>query len=177
MNRHELAAAIYETSHLTGEFCLRSGAVSSHYFDKYRFEGDPRLLAAVVDALKDLIPTDTEVLAGLELGGVPLVTMLSHVTGLPSVFVRKAPKSYGTRRVAEGGDIADRRLLIVEDVVTSGGQVIESARALRGLSAHVSAAVCVVDRQAGGRDSLEADGIQLRSLFRMTELTGSTALA
>jgi orotate phosphoribosyltransferase len=177
MNRQELAAAIYKTSHLTGEFHLRSGVVSGHYFDKYRFEGDPRLLAAVVDALKDLIPTDTEVLAGLELGGVPLVTMLSHVTGLPAIFVRKAPKAYGTRRVAEGGDVADRRLLLVEDVVTSGGQVFESARALRGLSAHVSAALCVVDREAGGRASLHEEGILLRSLFRMEELTASTALA
>jgi orotate phosphoribosyltransferase len=171
MNRHELAAAIYRTSHLAGEFRLRSGAVSSHYFDKYRFEGDPRLLAVVVGALKDLIPTDTEMLAGLELGGVPLATMLSHATGLPAVFVRKAPKPYGTQRLAEGGDIADRRLVLVEDVVTSGGQVLESACALRRLSAHVSTAVCVVDREAGGRESLEANGIQLHSLFRMKELT------
>ena len=176
MKRQELAATLYRTSHLTGEFYLRSGAVSSHYFDKYRFEGDPRLLAAVVDALKDLIPIDTEVLAGLELGGVPLVTMLSQVTGLPAIFVRKAPKSYGTQRLAEGGEIANRRLLVVEDVVTSGGQVLESARALRGLSAHVSAAVCVVDREAGGGELLEADGIQLHSLFRMKELTRTTAL-
>lgn len=176
MNRRELATAIYRASHLTGEFYLRSGAVSSHYFDKYRFEGDPRLLAAVVHALKDLIPIDAEVLAGLELGGVPLVTMLSQVTGLPAIFVRKAPKSYGTQRLAEGGEIAGRRLLLVEDVVTSGGQVLESARALRGLSARVSAAVCVVDREAGGRELLEADGIQLHSLFRMNELTGATAL-
>lgn len=172
MTREELAAAIYSASHLTGEFHLRSGAISSHYFDKYRFESDPRLLAAVVDALKDLIPADTDVIAGLELGGVPLVTMLSQVTGLPAVFVRKAPKPYGTRRLAEGNDVAGRRLLLVEDVVTSGGQVLESARALRGLSAHVSAALSVIDREAGGRESLEAAGIQLYALFRMEELEG-----
>lgn len=176
MNRHELGAAIYKTSHLTGEFYLRSGAMSSEYFDKYRFEGSPRLLAAVIDALKDLIPTDTDALAGLELGGVPLVTLLSQVTGLPAVFVRKAPKSYGTQRLAEGGEIANRRLLLVEDVVTSGGHVLESARALRGLSARVSAAVCVIDRESGGRESLDADGIQLYSLFRMKELTETAAL-
>ena len=175
MNRRELAAAIYTVSHLTGEFFLRSGAVSTHYFDKYRFESDPQLLAAIVGALKDLIPPDTELLAGLELGGVPLVTMLSHATGLPAVFVRKAAKSYGTRRLAEGADIAGRRLLVVEDVITSGGQVIESAHALRALSAHVSAALCVIDREAGGLEALAADGIRLHALFRMSELAEAAA--
>ena len=171
MNRNELAVAVYRASHLTGEFLLRSGAMSNHYFDKYGFEGDPRLLEAVVDALRDLIPSDTEVLAGLELGGVPLATMLSHVTGLPAVFVRKAPKSYGTRRLAEGGEIVDRRILLVEDVVTSGGQVLDSALALRSACAQVSTALCVIDRDAGGCDLLEAHGIRLYSLFRMKELT------
>jgi orotate phosphoribosyltransferase len=175
MNRRELAAAVFEASHLTGEFRLRSGAVSNRYFDKYRFEGDPRLLKMVADALSDLVPAGTEVLAGLELGGVPLATMLSQTTGLPAVFVRKAPKSYGTCRLAEGGDIAGRKLLLVEDVVTSGGQVAESTHALRALGGDVSAALCVIDRESGGSGLLAADGITLSSLFRMSELEEAAA--
>ena len=175
MNRRELAAAVYQASHLTGEFRLRSGAVSNRYFDKYRFEGNPRLLKIIADALSDLVPAHTEVLAGLELGGVPLATVLSQTTGLPAVFVRKAPKSYGTCRLAEDGDIAGRKLLLVEDVVTSGGQVAESAHALRALGGDVSAALCVIDRDSGGSGLLAADGITLSSLFRMSELEEAAA--
>lgn len=116
-----LARRIHAAAHLTGEFTLRSGQVSTEYFDKYLFESDPELLRAVVDELVTLIPADTEVLAGLELGGVPLATVASQQTGLPAVFVRKAAKEYGTRRIAEGGSVAGRRVTVIEDVVTTGG--------------------------------------------------------
>ncbi len=166
----ELAAAIFRTSHLEGEFRLRSGALSGEYFDKYRFESDPRLLRAVATALTDLVPPNAQVLAGLELGGIPLATMLSQSTGLPTVFVRKAAKLYGTCRLAEGCGISGRTLVLVEDVVTSGGQLVESARSLRALGAFVRDAVCVIDREAGGPALLGEAGIALHSLFRMTEL-------
>ncbi len=81
-DRTELAHRIYERAHLTGQFTLRSGAVSTEYFDKYLFEGDPELLATIAEALASLVPPGTEALAGLELGGVPLATMCSKVTGL-----------------------------------------------------------------------------------------------
>ncbi len=175
MDRRQLAAAIHHASHLTGEFRLRSGAVSNHYFDKYRFESNPQLLRRIVEALAELVPDNTQALAGLELGGVPLATMLSQVTDLPAVFVRKAPKSYGTCRLAEGGEIVGRRFLVVEDVVTSGGQVLESARALRALGGEVSAALCVIDRESGGASVLGAESIMLHALFRMSELEEAVA--
>ena len=121
MDRRELATAIHRASHLTGESRLRSGAVSNHYFEKCRLESDPKLLRTIVEALVKLVPADTQMLAGLELGGVPVAMMLSQVTGLPAVFIRKALKSYGTCCLAEGGEIIGCRLLVVEDVVTSGG--------------------------------------------------------
>ena len=170
MERSELAAAIYRTSHLRGEFRLRSGALSDEYFDKYRFESDPQLLRAIAAALLGLMPANAQVVAGLELGGVPLATMLSQLAGLPTRFVRKAAKPYGTCRLAEGGDISGRNLVLVEDVVTSGGQLIESAMALRSLGGEVSDALCVIDREAGGAALLASAGIALHSLFRMTEL-------
>jgi orotate phosphoribosyltransferase len=109
-------------------------------------------------------------LAGLELGGVPLATMLSQATGLPTLFVRKQAKTYGTCRLAEGGEIAGRRLCIVEDVVTSGGAILDAARELRAAGAHLGPVICVIDRESGGADKLAADGLTLQALFTMTEL-------
>ena len=98
-----LAAAVRDASHLTGEFTLRSGTTATDYFDKYQFEARPDLLAAVAEALVPLVPKDIEVLAGLELGGIPIVTALSLHTGLPAAFVRKQAKTYGTARPAGAG--------------------------------------------------------------------------
>jgi orotate phosphoribosyltransferase len=170
VNRAELARRVYDVSHLTGTFTLRSGAVSNEYFDKYRFESDPALLRALAEAMAPLVPAGTDGLAGLELGGVPLATMLSQVTGLPAYFVRKEAKPYGTAQLAEGGDITGRRLLVVEDVVTSGGQIVISCGDLRERGAVVEDAVCVIDREAGGPAALAAIGVELRPLFRMSEL-------
>ncbi len=165
-----LAARVFAASHLTGTFVLRSGRTADHYFDKYRFESDPALLREIVDALVPLVPAGVEGLAGLELGGVPLATMLSSVTGLPAYFVRKQPKKYGTEQVCEGGDIAGRRLAIVEDVVTTGGQIVLSVQDLRTAGAVVEHALCVIDREGGGADVTAAEGIDLHALFTMRQL-------
>ncbi len=165
-----LAARVYAASHVTGTFVLRSGRRADQYFDKYRFESDPALLAEITEALVPLVPEGTEGLAGLELGGVPLATMLSAATGLPAFFVRKEPKKYGTERVCEGGEVAGRRLLIVEDVVTTGGQIVLSAQDLRAERAFVDHALCVIDREGGGTGVLSAEGIVLHSLFTMRAL-------
>jgi orotate phosphoribosyltransferase len=168
-----LASRIFAVSHLTGTFVLRSGRTADRYFDKYRFESDPVLLAEIVQALVPMVPPDTEVLGGLELGGVPLATVMSAVTGLPAVFVRKQAKKYGTERICEGGDIGGKRVLIVEDVVTTGGQIVLSAQDLRKEGAIVSCALCVIDREAGGGSVVGAEGIELRPLFAMSELDQS----
>lgn len=165
-----LGRRIYRRSHLTGEFRLRSGAVSDEYFDKYLFESDPELLRAVAEGVVALLPPSVQVVAGLELGGVPLATMVSQLSGLPTLFVRKAPKDYGTCRLAEGGEIAGRRLAVIEDVVTSGGQLIESCAALQERGADVVGVFCVIDREAGGADNLSSRGLTLHSLFTLSQL-------
>lgn len=170
MDRDALARTIYERSHLTGEFRLRSGVVSDEYFDKYLFESDPALLTSIGEALVPLLPPGIEALAGLELGGVPLATMLSQLTGLPALFVRKEAKTYGTGRLAEGGDVDGRRLTVIEDVVTSGGQVVASCGDLRERGAIVEHVVCVIDRESGGAKSLAEIDVELRALFTMSEL-------
>lgn len=174
-SHHALAKRIYERAHLEGEFRLRSGITSSEYFDKYLFESDPELLREVSAALASLLPTEAQAVAGLELGGVPLATMVSQVSGLPALFVRKEAKSYGTCRLAEGGEVAGQRLAVIEDVVTSGGQLIESCGALRDRGAEIATVLCVIDREAGGADALASEGLELRSLFRMSELRTAAA--
>lgn len=171
MNLAELGERIYRTAHLTGEFVLRSGATTGEYFDKYRFEADPVLLDAIAEAMAPLVPADVEVLAGLEMGGIPVVTALGRHTGLPCAFVRKEAKTYGTCRLAEGADIAGRRVLVVEDVVTSGGQIVLSTAELRALGADVREALCVIDREQGGGESLAAADITLHSLLTAGALT------
>lgn len=165
-----LAKKVSEASHLTGKFLLRSGATSTEYFDKYRFEAQPALLREVAEHLAERLPKNFDALAGLEMGGIPIATMLSQITGKPTLFVRKKAKEYGTCRFAEGGEVNGRRLLIVEDVVTSGGQIIESVRALRSDGAIISEVVCVIDRQAGGRENLAKVGLSLVSLFTKQDL-------
>jgi orotate phosphoribosyltransferase len=167
----ELGERIYRTAHLTGEFVLRSGMTTHEYFDKYQFEGDPVLLDAIAEAMVPLVPTDIEVLAGLEMGGIPVVTALSRHTGLPCSFVRKKAKAYGTARLAEGADIKGRRVLVVEDVVTSGGQIVLSTTELRALGADIREALCVIDREQGGRESLAAANLTLHSLLTAGDLT------
>lgn len=170
MDRDALARAIHATAHLTGSFTLRSGVTSNEYFDKYRFEAEPALLLAIAQAMAPLVPAGSDALAGLELGGIPLVTMLSQVTGLPARFVRKVAKTYGTCNLAEGGDIAGLRLCVVEDVVTSGGALLDAVAALREAELDVCAAICVVDREEGGASAVAAAGVPFHPLFTVSDL-------
>ena len=166
----DLARKIYQTSYLRGEFQLRSGAVSHEYFDKYLFESDPMLLNEIAQEMSHFIPENVEALAGLEMGGIPIATVLCQITGLPALFVRKEAKPYGSRKLAEGGSVDGKKLLIVEDVVTTGGQIIQAAQALHQRGAVVEDVVCVVDREAGGRENLANVGLHVQALFTMTDL-------
>ena len=165
-----LAKRIYDTAHITGDFTLRSGAKSNEYFDKYLFEADPDLLKHIALAMVKLVPPGIDALAGLEMGGIPIATMLSQLTGLPVLFVRKKAKEYGTCKIAEGGTVSGRKLLIVEDVVTSGGAILDAAKALRAEGAVLAQVVCVIDREAGGSANLAKSDLILSSLFTMTDL-------
>jgi orotate phosphoribosyltransferase len=155
---------------LTGEFLLRSGQVTGEYFDKYRFEADPVLLDEIAAAMVALVPEGTEVLAGLEMGGIPVVTALGRRTGLPCAFVRKEAKAYGTRRLAEGADTAGRRVTIVEDVVTTGGQIVLSTNELRALGAEITDALCVINRNPTTPTPLTDAGLTLHALLTAEDL-------
>ncbi len=170
MNRIELAKQIYDTAYITGEFLLRSGKVSNEYFDKYQFEANPLILAGIAKHLSAMINIDFDYYAALEMGGIPIATALSLLTNKPMVLVRKKAKEYGTQKFAEGPIIKGKKLLIVEDVVTSGGQIIISTSQLREEGAIVNDAICVIDRESGGKEALNEIGLNLISLFTMTDL-------
>jgi orotate phosphoribosyltransferase len=170
MDRHSLARRISLIATVHGQFKLRSGQAATEYFDKYLFESQPDVLREIARQSVSLIPDDTDALAGLELGGIPIATMLSQFSGISTLFVRKVAKDYGTCKLAEGGEIRGQNLVIIEDVVTTGGQVIASATELRKLGATVRDVICVIDRELGGPESLRQHALNLRALFTASEL-------
>src|SRR6187399_2781554 len=170
-----LALDVDTCCRLTGEFTLRSGQVAAEYFDKYLFESDPALLARVVDQMVDLVPEGTELLGGLELGGVPIATVLSSLTGRPALFVRKQAKEYGTCKLAEGSDVAGRRVTLIEDVITTGGAVRDATRELRAAGATVEVVVCAIDRSPAGQNPLDDVGLEVRPVLTKAQLDSARA--
>ena len=169
-NDPTLAADIDAICRLTGEFTLRSGQVAAEYFDKYLFEADPALLARVATQMVELLPEGTELLGGLELGGVPIATMVSSKTGIPALFVRKKAKEYGTCKLAEGQDVAGRRVTLIEDVITTGGAVRDATNALRAAGAIVETVVCAIDRSPADQNPLADAGLEVRPVLTKAQL-------
>lgn len=170
MTKKELGLEIYAASYLTGSFILRSGVYSSEYFDKYRFESDPRILRGIIAEFSRELPSGIDMLAGMELGGIPLVTALSLETGLPCIFVRKEAKTHGTLKSIEGIGFEGKTLCLIDDVVTTGGQITDGINAIRDQGGIVDHALCVILRTGKAQKNLEQNGINIRSLFTMQEL-------
>ena len=169
MNEKELRDTIRAHAYLEGDFVLRSGRRSRYYLDKYRFETRPELLGPIGERLAAAVAEhepDAVRLAGPELGAVALAASAALASGLPFVIVRKAAKEYGTAKRIEGVFEPGERICVVEDVVTSGGAVLDSVQALREAGLEVRTAICVVDREEGGADELARHAVRLRSLFR-----------
>jgi len=170
MTREMLAKRIAEVSLLRGEFTLRSGRKSSYYLDKYRFETVPDVLEALGRMFAERIGPHVQRIAGAELGAVPLAAAASMASGKPCLFVRNSKKDYGTAKQIEGilneGDV----VVIVEDVLTTGGQVLEVARSLADAGARIDKIVGVIDRMEGAREAIEAAGYRFEALFTTRDL-------
>jgi orotate phosphoribosyltransferase len=173
LTHDELRLAIQEAAYLEGDFLLRSGKRSRYYLDKYRFETRPDLLAAlgevIAGAVADSAPDVTR-LACPELGAVALAAATSLASGLPFVIVRGAAKEYGTANRIEGAYESGESVCLIEDIVTSGGALLETVAALRDVELEVATAVCVVDREEGGGEALARQGVRLRPIFRASDL-------
>lgn len=173
----ELAKEVFQLSHRTGTFKLRSGQTSNEYFDKYQFESHPAVLKKIAKHLAKLLPKDTELLGALEMGGIPLATAIALETGHEIVFIRKQPKDYGTCRFAEGPDIKEKRVTLIEDVITTGGQVVLSTEDLRKDGAIITDVVAVIDRSEGKTEKLQKAELTLHTVFTMAELKEAGAAA
>jgi orotate phosphoribosyltransferase len=172
----DLRAGLLEHAYLEGDFLLRSGKRSRYYLDKYRFETRPDLLAAIGERIAATVrehEPEAVRLAGPELGAVALAAAGSLASGLPFLIVRKAAKEYGTAKRIEGVFEDGDCICLVEDVVTSGGALLEAVEAVRSAGLVVHTAVCVVDREEGGADALARHAVRLRPLFRAGDLLGA----
>jgi orotate phosphoribosyltransferase len=163
--RAELIEKMKEIALLHGEFTLRSGKKSNWYFDKYRFEGIPSIMRSVAHHMSRLIPEDATRLAGIELGGVPMCTALALETDISCIFIRKKAKEHGTAAQIEGVHEPGDKFLIVEDVVTTGGQAIELIRQLRAAGLNIIGTLAVLNRNEGAEEAFQAENIPFWSLF------------
>lgn len=170
MTCQQLAQRIADVSLLRGEFTLRSGRKSNYYLDKYRFETQPDVLAALGKLFAERVTERTDRIAGAELGAVPLAAAAGIASGKPIVFIRNQKKDYGTAKQVEGVLNAGETVLIVEDVLTTGGQVLEAAKTLQDLGAKIERIVAVIDRLEGARENIEKAGFTFESLFTTKDL-------
>ncbi len=171
-----LAAEIVKAARLEGRFILRSGQVATEYFDKYRFEADPHILSRVATAMLKVTPPHVQVLAGLELGGVPIATAMSLQSGKPAAFVRKEAKTYGTCLAVEGGDLTGRKVAMIEDVITTGGAVRDAHRLLVDAGAEVIAVICAIWRGVGD-PAIEGLNVPVIPAFVRKDLDAATTSA
>ncbi len=170
MTHHSIAQRIAEVALLRGQFTLRSGRTSSYYLDKYLFSTQPDILIELGKLFAERLPQGTTKLAGAELGGIPLVSAASMASGLPCVFIRNQKKDYGTAKQLEGKLEAGDKVVLVEDVCTTGGQVLEAAKVIEAEGAQVVAIVGTIDRQEGARENIESAGYVFDALFTKADL-------
>jgi len=171
MTDGELARALRNAALLEGDFTLRSGRKSKYYLDKYLFETQPDLLRELARRFAKFVTPEVDRIAGAELGGIALAAATALETGKPFVIVRNAKKAgYGTGKLIEGRLERGERVLLVEDVATSGGQAIEACKVLQEAGAKVTAVVVTIDRQEGGREAVQAAGHRFEALFTTSDL-------
>ena len=170
MDKQALARRIKETSYLEGDFTLRSGKKSKYYMDKYLFETQPDILSALGSRMAERRGPLTVRIAGAELGGVALAAAASLACGLPFFIVRNSKKDYGTSKLIEGQILAGDTVLLVEDIATTGGQVLEAAKVIVAAGGQVDKIVAVIDRLEGARENIEKAGFVFESILTRTDL-------
>ena len=170
MTREDLASRIAEVSLLKGEFTLRSGRTSHYYLDKYLFSTQPDILESLGKLFAERLGDGVNKLAGAELGGIPLVTVASLASGLPCVFIRNQKKDYGTAKQLEGNLGEGDQVALLEDVCTTGGQILEAAKVIEAQGAKISKIIGTIDREEGARENIEDAGYTFEALFTKTDL-------
>lgn len=170
MTRDELIKRIKETAYLEGDFTLRSGKKSKYYLDKYLFETQPDILQALGQSFAEHMTDDITVIAGAELGGVALAAATAMETGKPWIIVRNSKKGYGTGKMIEGVLKKEDTVLVVEDIATTGGQVLEAAKIIADAGATVRKIVCTIDRKQGASENITEAGYTFESILTKEDL-------
>lgn len=170
MTREALGKRIAEVALLRGEFTLRSGRKSNYYLDKYLFETQPDILRELGKLFAAKVTPGVDRIAGAELGAVALAAATAMECGKPFVIIRNQKKDYGTSKLVEGTLKPGEKVLIVEDVLTTGGQVLEAAKSLENAGAKIEKIIAVIDRLEGARQNIESAGYSYESLFTTKDL-------
>lgn len=181
MSQHgRLIALLRDRSVRTGDFVLASGRRSSHYIDCRRTtmhaEGLALIGALGLAAIREQGWT-ADAVGGLTLGADPVayaIAAASNAAGplVHGFTVRKAAKAHGTGRRIEGCFEQGSRVIVVEDVITTGGSALEAVQAVRAEGGVVAGVLAVVDRGEGGREAIAEAGLPVHSLVHLRELIG-----
>ena len=151
-----------------GKFKLTDGALTDYYIDKYVFETDPEVLAVIADRIAERLDgDDIDVIAGPELGAIPLVTAVSLRTGIPAAYIRTGEKHYGTQARVEGTIEKGDAVAIVEDVTMTGKTILQTAELIEEIGGSVSRMIVVVDRNAEAAEKVSAAGYELEYLSQV----------
>lgn len=185
--RARLEAIIREKSFRNDrEFTLASGRRSTLYFNMKSTMFDAEGSGLIARLMLARLGGDADYVAGLEMGAVPLVAQLVMLSGLEGrpvggFFVRKKPKEHGTQALidglGEGVSLAGKRVLVLEDVTTSGGSAVKAVAAIRDAGATVQRVLSIVDRQEGAEEAMAQAGLTLDALFRAADFTGTSPAA
>ena len=172
MDHAALAKRVKEVALLEGDFTLRSGKKSKFYFDKYLFETQPDVLEAMGREIAKRLPAGTTRIAGPELGAVALAAAGSLASRVPFFIVRNAKKDYGTSKTIEGKLEKGDKVVLVEDIVTTGGQVIEAIKNIREAGAEVVKVIVALDRLEGGKENIEqaVPGVPYEAILNKTDM-------
>jgi orotate phosphoribosyltransferase len=184
-DENALFEIIRERSFRRGKFRLASGRESELYFNLKPTMMSPKgALLSARALLTRIWPEKADYVGGLEMGAVPVIAALAAISeaeGRPvkTFFVRKQPKGHGTMDMLEGlaprETPANARVMVIDDVATSGGSILKAAEAVRAAGAEVNTALVLIDREEGATEMLKAQGMRLLSVFRGREfLDGST---
>jgi len=170
MDRQLLKKRIKETAYLEGDFVLRSGKRSKYYLDKYLFETCPDILKALAQEFAEHVTGDVTLIAGAELGGVALAAATAMETGRNWVIIRNSKKAYGTGKLIEGVLKPEDVVLLVEDIATTAGQVLEAAKIITQAGATVKKIVCVIDRKQGAAENIARAGYNFEAILTKDDL-------
>lgn len=171
-SKKEIAGKLYEVGGIKfGEFTLTSGKTSPYYVDLRVVPSYPELFDEVAEACAAVVKEidGNYKLAGIPTGGLPLATLISHKLELPLLYVRKSEKAHGRKKGVEG-ELEGGNVVLIDDVATTGGSIVEAAETVRGEGGTVKDAVVALDREEGAKEALEREGIELHSCFLISEL-------